>query len=85
MEAYLTHQILNALTSGDLPKLAAYVAIFIFLWVEVRGLKNEFKKLNDHLQKSLADGEARFEAIEATILRYEGRLTTLESIQGGRA
>lgn len=78
MEAYLTNQILHALTSGDLPKLAAYIAIFVFLWIEVRGLKNEFKKLNDHLQTSLAAGELRFETIEDNVLTFERRLTALE-------
>lgn len=75
----LVGEIVKALQSGDLTKLAGYALIFIFLWIEVRGLKQEVKKLNNTIGESFKKGEDRFTKIE-------GRLTDLEKKQpeGGR-
>lgn len=67
MEAQLAKGIFEALSQGDLSKVAGYGAIFFLVWFEVRGLKKELKNLNLTIGKSFADGEKRFDAIEHRI------------------
>lgn len=76
METILTSEIIKSLSEGDLPRFLSSVAIFVFIWIEVRGLKKEVAKLNSTIAKSFAEGEDRFSTIEH-------RLTLLESNQGG--
>jgi len=85
VDAYLTGKIIEALTAGDIRGTVAFIAIFIFLWVEVRGLKNavtstnkQLTELNSTITKSFADGEKRFEAIEEHAFKIDHRLTVLE-------
>lgn len=68
---YLTAEIIKALGEGNLMKFGAYVAIFLVLWLEMKGIKKEVAKLNGTIAKSFADGETRFKDIEH-------RLTVLE-------
>ncbi len=75
---YLGTEIVKALGEGNLVKVAAYIGIFLFLWIEVRGLKKEMVKLNLTIGKSFADGEARFGKIETNLSSHEYRITTLE-------
>jgi len=75
---YLAGEIIKALGEGNLVKVGAYIGIFIFLWIEVRGLKKEMIKLNSTIAKSFADGEARFQTIEKTQVVHEHRITKLE-------
>lgn len=65
--SYLAVELLKALGEGNLVKFGAYLAIFAVLWFELRGLKKQFKVLNDTIAKSFAQGEKRFEAIEDDI------------------
>ena len=67
----LANEIARALMEGDWPRLLTNLAIFVFIWIEVRGLKKEFKKLNSSIANSFAAGETRFSTIET-------RLTALE-------
>lgn len=76
MEAQLARGIFEALSQGDLSKVAGYAAIFFLVWFEVRGLKKELKNLNVTIGKSFADGEKRFDAIEH-------RIELIETIQRG--
>ncbi len=69
-------ELLKSLSSGDLTKVGAYGAIFIFIWVEVRGLKTELANLNQTIAKSFAEGNARFSNVEH-------RLTLLENQNQG--
>lgn len=80
MDAYLTAEILKALTSGDLGKMIAYGLIFFFIWIEVRGMKKELHTLNKTVSKSFADGEARFEALESQTFDMNERLSKLERL-----
>lgn len=79
MEAYLTGEILKSLMNGDATKFIAYILIFIFIWVEVRGMKKELANLNTTIVKSFAEGEKRFEMLEDNQKLYEHRLTMLEN------
>ncbi len=69
--AYLSTEIIKALGEGNLPRLMAYVGIFLFLWIEVRGLKKELIKLTTSIESSFKTGEARFERIEHKIAELE--------------
>jgi len=75
METILTSEIIKAISEGDATRFISYVAIFVFIWVEVRGLKKELKKLNVTISESFKKGEDRFETIE-------GRITKLEKTKG---
>jgi Uma2 family endonuclease len=74
VEKIIGEQILEALKSGDHTRIAAYVLVFFFIWLEVRGLKKEVAKLNATVAKSFSEGETRFLAIE-------GRLSFLEHVK----
>jgi hypothetical protein len=78
METYLTAEMIKALSEGDVPRFVAYIAIFVFIWIEVRGLKKEVGKLNETISKSFAEGEARFEKVEDNVVRIDQRLTLVE-------
>lgn len=83
MDAILTAEMVSALSEGNIVKFLGYVAIFTFIWIEVRGLKKEIARLNATISKSFADGEARFDRIEKLELEFEHRLTMLENNQKG--
>lgn len=81
----MTAQILSALSNGDIKGAAAFIAIFVFLWIQVRGLRkdvrgmrSELHVLNDTVKTSLAAGEKRFEEHEAKDKFFEARLTDLD-------
>lgn len=78
MDAYLTSEMLRALTEGNIPKFVGYALIFGFLWMEVRGLKKEVTKLNTTIASSFSKSEERFKKIETKELDFEHRLTLLE-------
>lgn len=71
MDAILTGEILKSLGEGNIPKALFNIAVFVLIWVEVHGLKKQFKKLNLTLENKFIEGETRFKQIE-------GRLTVLE-------
>lgn len=62
--SYLAVELLKALGEGNLVKFGAYLAIFLVLWLELRGLKKQFKTLNETIANSFAQGEQRFKTIE---------------------
>jgi hypothetical protein len=64
LDAYLTGEILRALTEGNIGKFAAYGLVFIFLWIEVRGMKKQLILLNKNIADKFQEGEHRFEQIE---------------------
>lgn len=65
--SYLAVELLKALGEGNLVKFAAYLAIFIVLWLEIRGLKKQLQALNTTISNSFAAGEKRFETIEKDV------------------
>lgn len=67
----LTTEMLKALTDGDWPRLLTSTATFVFIWIEVRGLKKEFKTLNSNIANSFAAGESRMTHIEERITALE--------------
>lgn len=77
-------EILKSLGEGNVTKGLFLILIFAVIWLEVRGMKKQLKMLNETVLKSFADGEKRFETIEANQKEFEHRLTVLEQpIQGG--
>jgi hypothetical protein len=78
LETYLTAEIVKALQDGDGAKVVAYIAIFVFLWVEVRGLKKEVSSLNKTISDAFSEGEKRFDHIEENQLKFDHRLSVME-------
>lgn len=78
MDSYLLSEILTQLSQNKWQELAKFIAIFVFIWLEVRGLKKEVKKLNITIAESFDKGEKRFENIENQLLKIEHRLTVAE-------
>ena len=85
MEALLTQQVIKAIGEGNLTGFLGWAAIFILLWVQLRGLKKALEKMNETVStmsadvaKSFAEGETRFDTLEKIQLKFEHRLTVLE-------
>lgn len=64
MDSYLITQIISALGDGNIVKAGAWIAVFVVIWLEVRGMKKQLGSLNETISKSFAQGEKRFETIE---------------------
>ena len=93
MDAYLQAQIIDSLVKGQYVGAVAWTLVFLVLWrtlaglkKEVKGAREEFKGAKDELHlmnqnfsKSLADGEKRFEALEAKDKRQDERITLIET------
>lgn len=79
MDAIITTAIVKAMNDGNIQDFVKYVAIFAFIWIEVRGLKKAVKDLGDTISTGFRAGEERFEKIEKNINIFEHRLTVLES------
>jgi hypothetical protein len=73
METILTAQMIEALSTGKFTEFLGFVAIFVFLWVEVRGLKKEVSRLNDTLDVRMSEGEHRFDNMEQRLTLVEQR------------
>lgn len=79
METYLTSEILKALGEGDIKKGIAWLAVFVVIWLEVRGLKKAVKALGNTVTNSFAAGEKRFDTLEHQVKEFEHRITMLET------
>lgn len=77
--SYFVAEIIKALNEGELTKVVAYVAIFLVLWLQLRGLRKEMKQLNATITESFARGEKRFDSLEKKDLDFEHRITVLEN------
>lgn len=64
MESMLITEILKSLGEGNPTKGVFMILVFGVIWLEVRGLKKQFKALNETVATSFANGEKRFETIE---------------------
>lgn len=74
METLISAEMIKALSEGDFPRFAAYVAIFVFIWIEVRGLKKEVAKLNGTIALKFEEGQTRFTEIEHRLTVIEKQL-----------
>lgn len=79
---YMAGEIIKSLGEGNLVKFAGYLAIFLVLWLEVRGLKKQLQTLNETIAKSFANGEKRFETIENDVHQIRVDLDTFKKMQG---
>lgn len=82
MEQYLTSEIIRAFGEGNFVKFLSYLAIFIVLWMEIRGMKNELKDLNKIIATKFIEGEQRFDAIEARLHDIEIKQMPKEAAHG---
>lgn len=82
MEQYLTVEIIRALGEGNFVKFLSYLAIFLVLWMEIRGMKNQLKDLNKIIATKFIEGEHRFEAIEARLHEIEIKQMPEEAVNG---
>lgn len=67
VESLLTSEILKSLGEGNATKGLFLILIFAVIWLEVRGMKKQFKTLNATIAESFAKGEVRFKNIENDI------------------
>lgn len=74
MEAIFINEILKSLGEGNVPKGVFNIAVFVLIWLQLKGLKKEVKNLNSTLATKFSEGENRFTKIE-------GRLEVLEKQQ----
>lgn len=78
MDSVLSAEIIASISSGKYTEGAKFVAVFVFIWLEVRGLKKEVKTLNNTIAEGFKQGETRFLAIEKKQQEFEHRVTLLE-------
>jgi len=84
MEHLIQVEIYKALSEGDVTKFLAYAAIFIFIWIEVRGLKKEVANLSLTITKTFGEAEHRFKEIEYRQIKFENELKELiQKYKGG--
>lgn len=86
MEAIIQAKIIEAASQGNLVGAIGWLMIFSLLWVQLRGIKSEFKGIKEELHttnknfaKSLAEGEKRFEALESKFEKHDKRMTLIET------
>lgn len=78
MEALLQERIIRAVSEGDFIGAMAWIATFVMLWLQLKGIRKEAKEMNTHFKESLAAGEKRFENLEDKNILFEHRITMLE-------
>lgn len=71
LDHLVAEKIGNAISTGDLKSLAAYIGIFLLIWIQVKGLRKEVRAFRLALSapegtvsKSFAKGDLRMNAIE---------------------
>lgn len=77
METIFINEILKSLGDGNYTKGLFMVLVFVILWLEVRGLKKQFKSLNETVSNSFAKGEERFKTIEKDVHQIRTDLDTI--------
>lgn len=84
MDQVLTSGLISSLSEGDLVGFVKFLAIFVFIWLQIKGLKKEVRNLASSISVSFDSGEKRFTNLEKLQLEFEHRLTVLEqNPQGG--
>lgn len=78
MDSILSGGIISSIIDGKYTDAAKFIAVFVFIWLEVRGLKKEVKKLNSTIAEGFAKWEDRFSTIEQRQQNFEHRLTVIE-------
>lgn len=71
MDHILADKIVESMKTGDIKSTLAFIAIFLLIWLQVKGLRNEMKEVRIALTDpegpiglSFAKGEARMNNIE---------------------
>lgn len=79
----MVNQIISALVDGNIVKAGAWIAVFVVIWLEVRGMKKQLGHLNDTILKSFAHGEKRFESIENDVHQIRLELDKNKGVNHG--
>lgn len=83
MDSYLITQIISALGDGNIVIAGAWIAVFVVIWLEVRGMKKQLGSLNETISKSFAQGEKRFETIENDVHQIRLDLDKIKGVNYG--
>lgn len=83
MDSYIISQILNSLGDGNIVKAGAWIAVFLVIWLEVRGMKQQLGSLNETISKSFAQGEKRFESIEKDVHQIRLDIDKIKGVNHG--
>lgn len=83
MDSYLITQIISALGDGNIVIAGAWIAVFVVIWLEVRGMKKQLGHLNETISKSFAQGEKRFETIENDVHQIRLDLDKIKGVNYG--
>lgn len=83
MDSYIISQILNSLGDGNIVKAGAWIAVFVVIWLEIRGMKKQLGHLNETISKSIAQGEKRFESIENDVHQIRLDLDKIKGVNHG--
>lgn len=83
MDSYIISQILNSLGDGNIVKAGAWIAVFVVIWLEIRGMKKQLGHLNETISKSFAHGEKRFESIENDVHQIRLELDKIKGVNHG--
>lgn len=83
MDSYLISQIISALGDGNIVKAGAWIAVFVVIWLEVRGMKKQLGSLNETISKSFAQGEKRFETIEKDVHQIRLDIDKIKGVNYG--
>lgn len=83
MDSYIISQILNSLGDGNIVKAGAWIAVFLVIWLEVRGMKKQLGSLNETISKSFAQGEKRFETIEKDVHQIRLDIDKIKGVNYG--
>ena len=60
MDAYLTAEMIKAMSEGQIMRGLGFAVVFFFIWLEVKGVRKEIKTLGETIGTSLKKGEERF-------------------------
>lgn len=83
METFITNEMLRSFSDGNFKSFVGYLLIFIFLWIEVRGVKKELITLNKTISDSTAKSEQRHAESEEKLISIDERVVNLEAAVHG--
>lgn len=83
METIFINHIIQSIGDGNIVKAGAWIAVFVVIWLEVRGMKKQLGHLNETISKSFAQGEKRFESIENDVHQIRLDLDKIKGVNHG--
>lgn len=85
MDTLFVTEIIKSLGEGSYTRGIFLILIFVVLWLELKGMKKQFKALNTTISNSFEVGEKRFETIENDVhsIRLDLEALKPKPTQGG--